>query len=49
MRVEEEKYLKLVLEKVKSKYAEVLQKLGDNAKDLENMNDYFWENYAEFD
>ena len=28
MRVEEEKYLKLVLEKVKSKYAEVLQKLG---------------------
>ena len=49
MRVKEEKYLKLVLEKVKSKYAEVLQKLGDNAKDLENMNDYFWENYAEFD
>ena len=49
MRVEEEKYLELVLEKVRSKYREILQKLGDNAKDMESMNDYFWENYAEFD
>lgn len=49
MRVEEENYLKLVLEKAAKKYAEVLQKLGDNAKDMESMNDYFWENYTEFD
>ena len=49
MRVEEEKYLELVLEKVKAKYADVLKKLGDNAKDMESMNDYFWENYTEFD
>lgn len=49
MRNEEEKYLELVLEKVRNKYAEVCQKLGDNAKDMESMNDYFWENYTEFD
>lgn len=49
MRNEEEKYLELVLEKVRDKYAKVCQKLGDNAKDLESMNDYFWENYTEFD
>ena len=49
MRVEEENYLKLVLEKAAKKYAEVLRKLGDNAKDMESMNDYFWENYTEFD
>ncbi len=49
MRVEEENYLKLILEKAAKKYAEVMQKLGDNAKDMESMNDYFWENYTEFD
>ena len=49
MRIEEEKYLKLVLEKAAKKHAEIVQKLGDNAKDMESMNDYFWENYTEFD
>ena len=49
MRIEEERYLKLVLDKARMKYEDVLRKLGDNAKDLESMNDYFWENYTEFD
>ena len=49
MRIEEENYLKLVLKKAAKKYAETVQKLGDNAKDMESMNDYFWENYTEFD
>lgn len=35
MRIEEENYLKLVLEKAAKKYAETVQKLGDNAKDMD--------------
>lgn len=49
MRMEEEKYLKLVIQTVHRKLEEVQKKLGDNARDMESMNDYFWENYAEFD
>ena len=49
MRMEEEKYLNLVLQTVHRKLEEVQKKLGDNARDMESMNDYFWENYAEFD
>ena len=49
MRIEEEKYLELVLQTVHRKLEEVQKKLGDNARDMESMNDYFWENYAEFD
>ncbi len=49
MRMEEEKYLELVLQTVRRKLEEVQKKLGDNARDMESMNDYFWDNYAEFD
>lgn len=46
MRMEEEKYLELVLQTVRRKLEEVQKKLGDNARDMESMNDYFWDNYA---
>ena len=49
MRTEEERHLKYTIEKVDEKRDSILRKIGDNAKDMESMNDYFWDNYAEFD
>lgn len=46
---QEEQYLKQTLETIETNLAALSEKMGDNAKDLESMNEYFWENYAEFD
>lgn len=46
---EEKKHLEYVLEKVSEKLAQTETKLEANADDMENMNDYFWDNYTEFD
>lgn len=45
----EEKYLELVIEKLKTKIAQIEDKMQGNEKDIESMHDYFWENYTEFD
>lgn len=45
----EEKYLELVIEKLKTKIAQIDNKMQGNEKDIESMHDYFWENYTEFD
>lgn len=45
----EEAYLALVIEKVSEKRSRLLLRIGDAQKELESMNDYFWENYTEFD
>ena len=45
----EEKYLELVIEKLKTKIAQIDDKMQGNEKDIESMHDYFWENYTEFD
>ncbi len=49
MRTEEEAYLQLVIDTANRRLEALREKLDDSAKDLESMNDYFWENYAEFD
>lgn len=46
---QEEQYLKQTMEVIQANLAAVSEKMGDNAKDMESMNEYFWENYAEFD
>lgn len=46
---QEEQYLKQTMEVIHANLAAVTEKMGDNAKDMESMNEYFWENYAEFD
>ncbi|MGN0355293.1 MAG: HelD family protein [Muricoprocola sp.] len=45
----EVEYLQKVLDVADKKIQEVTQKMGGNARDIESMNEYFWENYAEFD
>ncbi|MDD3795932.1 MAG: AAA family ATPase, partial [Lachnospiraceae bacterium] len=45
----EEQYLELVIEELRTKLCQVSQKMEGNAKDMESMDDYFWENYTEFD
>lgn len=45
----ERQYLSFVTGEVRAKLEQLKEKMGENAKDLESMNDYFWENYAEFD
>ncbi|MDO5540858.1 MAG: AAA family ATPase [Eubacteriales bacterium] len=45
----ERQYLSYVTGEVHARLEQLKEKMGENAKDLESMNDYFWENYAEFD
>lgn len=45
----EESYLDMVLKVLQQKIKEIGVKMAGNEKDIENMQDYFWENYAEFD
>lgn len=45
----EVEYLQKVLDVAEKKIQKVTQKMGGNARDIESMNEYFWENYAEFD
>lgn len=49
MERQEEQYLKQTLKVIETNLAALSEKMGDNARDLESMNEYFWENYAEFD
>lgn len=45
----ETKYLAFVLEKLQEKIAQVSDKVVETQQDLDNMNDYFWESFHEFD
>lgn len=45
----EEEYLKYIIKGLQGKIAKMEEKIGDVSKDIENMNDYFWENFSEFD
>lgn len=42
-------FLKEVTEKLKDKIEELNTVITEGQKDIESMNDYFWENYAEMD
>lgn len=42
-------YLGLVLEKLNKKICELSGTIEDVQKDIENMNDYYWDNYTEMD
>ena len=46
---EEQQYLEQVLNKLKEKIKSVKQKMKAGEKDLEELHDYFWDNYTEFD
>lgn len=43
------KHLDLVIEKLNSKISEMSAVILDVQKDIQNMNDYYWENYTEMD
>lgn len=45
----EESYLETVIDILHEKIASIDEKMADNDKDIENMHQYFWENYNEFD
>lgn len=45
----EEKYLDYILKELKEKIVQMNQQIVNVNKDMEDMNDYFWENYNEFD
>lgn len=45
----EESYLETVIDVLHEKIAAIDTKMADNDKDIENMHQYFWENYNEFD
>lgn len=47
--MQEQEYLDLVIEKLHEKIAQIDERMDTNQKDMENMHDYFWENYTEFD
>ena len=42
-------YLKLVYEKLNRRICELSGTIEDVQKDIENMNDYYWDNYTEMD
>ena len=44
-----QEYLSFVLEKLQARLAEIIQSLLDGQKEIENMHDYYWQNYTEMD
>ena len=46
---EEAKYLRLVEEKLAGRIEELNEELAEGAREVEEMHDYFWENYTEMD
>ena len=42
-------YLNLVLEKLKERIAKLNLSLEEGAKEVEDMHEYYWENYTEMD
>ena len=44
-----QEYLSFVLEKLQARLAEISQSLLDGQKEIENMHDYYWQNYTEMD
>lgn len=46
---EEQQYLKAVEEKLSEKIRELQQKMQAGEQDLQQLHDYFWDNYTEFD
>ena len=44
-----QEYLSFVLEKPQARLAEISQSLLDGQKEIENMHDYYWQNYTEMD
>ena len=45
----EKEYLDYILKELQKKIVQMKKRIGDVNKDMEDMNDYFWENYNEFD
>ena len=45
----EEEYLAVVVEKIRQKIESINQMLSSGQKEIESMNDYYWQNYAEMD
>ena len=41
-----QEYLSFVLEKLQARLAEISQSLLDGQKEIENMHDYYWQNYT---
>ena len=46
---EEESFLQDVTEKIKKRIEKIDQTLLTGQKEIENMHDYYWENYTEMD
>ena len=44
-----EKFLVLVIEKIKTRLHELEQTIREVKQDIHAMNDYYWENYTEMD
>lgn len=44
-----QKYLDIILEKIKLKLASIKAVIAAGDKEVENMNEYYWENYTEMD
>ena len=44
-----ELFLKYVTEKLKLRMEEIERSLTEGQKEIENMQEYYWENYAEMD
>ena len=44
-----QEYLSFVLEKLQARLAGISQSLLDGQKEIENMHDYYWQNYTEMD
>ena len=42
-------YLSYVLEKIESRLASIDESLVKGQKEIEDMHDYYWENYTEMD
>lgn len=49
MNLESNIFLEEITKKIKQKIASVEVQFSEGQKDIENMNDYYWENYAEMD
>lgn len=45
----EEEYLDYILKELQKRIVQMKKRIGHVNKDIEDMNDYFWENYNEFD
>ena len=49
MQQEQQRYLDLVEEKLEKRICGINSELEEGAKEVEEMHDYYWENYTEMD